>query len=170
MTEEKKCKHCAMMIPRDAKICPHCREKLGLTWPVKIFLALIVVGIFGAFIGNNTNSTSSAQKEAERPVVEAISITAEQLYKEYEANEVAADQKYKNKILNLSGTIRDIGKTIGDKPYINLATGRFSHQVMVSFPAKIYDNQLATYSNGMQLDLTGKCGGMTLGMVMINVK
>ncbi len=170
MSEEKKCKHCAMMIPKDAKICPHCREKLGLTWPVKIFLALIVLGILGSFIGKNTNSPGMAQEEAESPVVEAISITAEQLYKEYESNEVAADQKYKNKILNLSGTIRDIGKTIGDKPYINFATGRFTHQVMVSFPAKVYDNQLATYSNGMQLDLTGKCNGMTLGMVTIDVK
>lgn len=158
------------MIPKEAKICPFCRKRLGWTWPAKIFLALIVVGIFGAFIGNKTNSMSSAQKEAEQPVIKAISITAEQLYKEYEANEVAADQKYKNKILNLSGTIRDIGKTIGEKPYINLATGRFSHQVMVSFPAKVYDNQLATYSNGMQLDLTGKCNGMTLGMVTIDVK
>ena len=26
---EKKCKHCAMMIPKEAKICPHCRKKTG---------------------------------------------------------------------------------------------------------------------------------------------
>lgn len=27
--EEKKCKHCAMQIPAEAKICPHCRKKQG---------------------------------------------------------------------------------------------------------------------------------------------
>lgn len=42
-----------MMIPKDAKICPHCRKKLGWTWPAKIFMALIVIGIFGSFMGKD---------------------------------------------------------------------------------------------------------------------
>jgi hypothetical protein len=50
---EKKCKHCAMMIPKDAKICPHCRKKLGWTLPAKIVLGLIVLGVIGSFLGKS---------------------------------------------------------------------------------------------------------------------
>ena len=50
MTEEKKCKYCAMMIPADAKICPCCRKILGWTWPAKIVLAFIIIGILIPFI------------------------------------------------------------------------------------------------------------------------
>ena len=27
---EKKCKFCAMMIPKEASICPHCRKRQGI--------------------------------------------------------------------------------------------------------------------------------------------
>ncbi len=41
---DKKCKYCAMMIPKEAKICPHCRKKLViLTLPVKIILVILLI-------------------------------------------------------------------------------------------------------------------------------
>lgn len=42
MEDQKKCKHCAMMIPKEAKICPHCRKKMPLSG-VKI----IVISVIG---------------------------------------------------------------------------------------------------------------------------
>jgi hypothetical protein len=157
-----------MMIPKDAKICPHCRKTLGWTWPAKIFVGLIVLGVLGAFIGRNGPEVPRAQKPIVKPI-EIISITAEQLYKEYEANEIAADPKYKNRTVKVSGTIRDIGKTIGDKPYLNLATGTFTHQVMVLFPADKYNEKLASYKKGDAIEVTGTCTGRTLGMVGISL-
>lgn len=38
---EKKCRYCAMMIPKEAKICPHCRKRQGWTLPAKIVLGFI---------------------------------------------------------------------------------------------------------------------------------
>jgi hypothetical protein len=166
---EKKCRYCAMMIPKDAKICPHCRRKLGWTMPAKIFLGLIILGVLGSFMGKNSPEAPQAPKTVAAPI-EIISITSEQLYKEYEENEIAADTKYKNKTVKVSGTIRDIGKTIGDKPYLNLATGTFSHQVMVMFPADIYNEKLATYKKGSAIEATGTCTGKTLGMVGISLR
>lgn len=166
---EKKCRYCAMMIPKNAKICPHCRKALGWTWPAKIVVGLFVLGMIGAFMGKNNQDAPQAPKPATKPV-EIISITSEQLYKEYEANEVAADLKYKDKTLKVSGTIRDIGKTIGDKPYLNLATGTFSHQVIVMFPADTYNEKLASYKKGAAIEVTGMCTGKTLGMVGISLR
>jgi len=40
---DKKCRHCAMFIPKEAKICPHCRKRQGMSLPLKIIL--IIFGI-----------------------------------------------------------------------------------------------------------------------------
>ena len=166
---EKKCRYCAMMIPKEAKICPRCRKKFGWTWPVKIVVGLIVLGAIGSFMGKNSREIPQTPRPVAKPA-EIISITSEQLYKEYGDNEVAADSKYRDKTLKVSGIIRAIGKTIGDKPYMNLATGTFSHQVMVIFPADAYNEKLATYKKGDAIEVTGTCTGKTLGMVGISLR
>ncbi len=171
-----KCKECGKEVNDTVGKCPHCgasllsRNKIG--WVV-FFGIFILAGIIGMCMKDTTpmlkeaNVPSSKESTTQQ---EIISITAEQLYKDYEANEIAADQKYKNKSIKVTGTVRVIGKTIGDAPFINLATGNYSHQVMVSFPAKVYDNELAKYSSGTQVEITGTCRGRTLGMVSISLR
>lgn len=166
---EKKCRYCAMMIPKDAKICPHCRKKLVWSIFAKIFVGLTVFGaLIFSFMGINSQEAPQAQKPIEKPI-EIISITAEQLYREYEVNEIAADQKYKNNLVRVTGTIRDIGKTIGDRPYLNLSTGAFSQQVVVMFPADVFNDKLSKLNRGTRIELTGTCTGKTLGMVTISM-
>lgn len=46
---EKKCKHCAMMIPKEASTCPHCRKSQGfgcLTTFIAIIGVIIIFFIF----------------------------------------------------------------------------------------------------------------------------
>lgn len=43
---EKKCRHCAMIIPKEANVCPFCRKKIGLSVATKILLTLLL-----SFIG-----------------------------------------------------------------------------------------------------------------------
>jgi len=169
MAEQKKCKHCSMMIPADAKICSHCRKTQGISFSMGCLTVLAVIFLIG-FMSSLLTPKPSKDVTLEAQKAEIITITAEQLYKEYEANEIAADQKYKNKTLNVASTISVIGKTIGDTPYINLATGTYSHQVMVTFPAEGYNDKLATYSTGTQIEVTGRCLGKTLGMVYISLR
>ncbi len=45
MSEEKKCRHCAMMIPKEAKVCPHCRKKQGINKLV-IIIPLFLLAIW----------------------------------------------------------------------------------------------------------------------------
>lgn len=52
---EKKCKHCAMMIPKAAKICPHCRKKQGWTMPAKIVMGLIIFSAFIPLLGRKAD-------------------------------------------------------------------------------------------------------------------
>lgn len=63
-------------------------------------LTILVFAIFGILAvgtgGSNSDSTNSAET--------AFSLSAGELYKEYNANEVAADAKYKGKTGEVTGT------------------------------------------------------------------
>jgi len=50
---EKKCPHCATMIPAEAKICPNCRKKQGTSWIVWIIVGLIVLYAIGKISGTH---------------------------------------------------------------------------------------------------------------------
>jgi len=74
---EKKCKHCATMIPKDAKICPNCRKRQGVSFwliGVAIFFGLSIVGtIISAIVGpagspGNTAPSSENMKKEDAPV------------------------------------------------------------------------------------------------------
>lgn len=64
MAEENKCKHCAMTIPGDAKICPYCQKKQGLSAAAGCMVVIIgfvvITAIIGAIIGNDAPSISNA--------------------------------------------------------------------------------------------------------------
>ena len=49
-------------------------------------------------------------------------MSADQLYADYAANEVNADNLYRGKALRVSGTVEAIKKDIADNPYVVLAT------------------------------------------------
>jgi len=47
---EKKCRHCAMMIPKETKVCPHCRKNTGMSRRVKLFIVLGLLIVIGHFM------------------------------------------------------------------------------------------------------------------------
>jgi hypothetical protein len=63
LESEKKCKYCAMTIPKEAKICPFCRKKLGWTLPAKIFaLSLLFIVIVSAYTNLNEKPVQTTMK------------------------------------------------------------------------------------------------------------
>ena len=99
-------------------------------------------------------------KTEEKPKEEAILITALDLYNAYDSNEVAADQKYRDKQLEVTGKVKDIGKDIFDKIYVTLDVGAGLGSVYISFE-KGQEEQIAELSKGQNLTVVGKCGGFS---------
>jgi len=66
MLEEKKCKYCAMMIPKEAKICPHCRKKQGTSFIVGFLAVIVTIFLFGLIISmiSTPSSTTTTNKPA----------------------------------------------------------------------------------------------------------
>lgn len=92
-----------------------------------------------------------------------IKTTARSFYEEYDANEVAADDKYKNKKIAVTGVINGIGIDILDKPYITLRTGDYG-SIQCFFIDKTVVKNLRKGSN---ITVVGSCSGKTLGNVII---
>jgi len=67
----KKCHKCAMMIPKEARICPHCRKPQGWTLPAKIVAVILGFGFLSAiFGGHGTKENSPAPPPDPRTVAE----------------------------------------------------------------------------------------------------
>jgi len=110
--------------------------------------------------------------ETDAQVAEEISskapdyvVTAQQLFSEYEANEIGADAKYKDKVLLVTGVVTEIGKDIFDTPQIKMALDMFGMEgVQCSFADKEVPG-LANIAKGDTLTVKGKGDGKTIFLV-----
>lgn len=175
----KKCKGCQKEIDAKATKCPHCqtdqrnwfmRHKV-LTVLGAIIALFILIGIIAASGGGSKDSTSTTAgsngTKTDAPAQPAaIQVDAKKLSADYEANEVAADNQYKNKQVQISGTIKDIGKDILDSPYVSFENGNSIFGVQCMFD-KSDGNALASLTKAQKITLTGKVSGK-LGNVIVN--
>lgn len=98
---------------------------------------------------------------------EVIAITATDLYKAYQDNEVAADLKYKGKQLEVTGTISDFGVDVFGTAFIMLATGGPFKDTQVFF-RKGQEEKIAELSKGEEITIIGKGGGLIITSLAIN--
>jgi hypothetical protein len=99
--------------------------------------------------------------------VEAIKISAPKLAQAYIDNEVNADSLYKGKPLEISGTIKDIGKDITDAPYVVIETNPSDYftQVQCMF-GKADIAELGALKKGSQITIRGNVSGK-LGNILV---
>lgn len=97
-------------------------------------------------------SPSSNADEIENAVGDRWS--AADLLKAYDENEVAADQRAKGRVLEVTGTIEDIGTDILGAPYITMAGRLPSVQAVFN---KRFQNYVAGLKKGGRV--TVKCRG-----------
>jgi len=125
-----------------------------------VFLGVFVLLFLG---GSNCNK--------EKKKVVPISATAIQLYDDYHDNEVGADDKYKGKLLEVTGVMVDIQKDIFGKPQISLkARGDILRVVIVSYENDNYVKWLSTLKKGDLVTIEGIGDGMTLGVPLVRVE
>lgn len=130
----------------------------------KHIASLVVLVMFGVLAAGSTDTdvdTQNVQSQAPSYV-----LSANELYREYENNEVAADSKYKGKVVMVSGTIQDIGKDILDEAYIIIGGTGFLDGVQCFFT----ESQLSAISGlskGQHVTVKGEVGGRVLGHVLV---
>jgi hypothetical protein len=131
------CNNCQKEIPEDAKLCPYCgqcfvknlsgsdpvkdkkKKKIPLGCLVTIILTVLCISLPVAYGG--FNSTKPSRKTAVRPTYDYNFADVMQLIDEYDKNSVAADMKYKNKKVKLTGIVNNIGKDILGNVYVTIS-------------------------------------------------
>ncbi len=154
------------------------------------FLFYFIVLCVGVFAWRTfTEDTSTAEKPAAvaetprteptpepppAPVVEpekpkqlkGFKLTAASLLAAYDANEVAADEKFKGKLIEVTGKVDTIAKDIMGDPYVTLGSGKdfeFAH-VQAMFPADAL-KQLAGLRKGQEVTVRCTCAGKVINVI-----
>lgn len=167
----KACKECRKEISSDANPCPHCGKKNphGMSAVMKYgggFLGImfglpVLVGFCGAIASGNksSNSTTSTAQAEEAPVAAQapVAVDAMQLWRDYEANEVAADNAYKGRALAVTGVVASIDKNAFGSIIVRLATSNQFESVMATMEQS-EANAAATLSKGVRVTVLCKGG------------
>ncbi|HEY6242711.1 MAG TPA: hypothetical protein VIX17_02120 [Pyrinomonadaceae bacterium] len=127
-------------------------------------LSLLALAAFALLAsGSLDTDTGTREVQSQSP---SYTLSADQLYSEYKANEVAADAKYKGKIVLVSGTIQNIGKDILDSAYIVVGGEGFLDGIQCSF-TKGEEGSVARLSKGQRVSVKGEVSGK-MGNVQLN--
>lgn len=183
MSKMIKCKTCGANIASNAKTCPGCGAKNKKPFYARVwFWVLIVVVVFGVIGGssdtnestkssntdvavNSTNNTDTTQEIKENPVEEVITISAEELAKAFEDNEINANKLYKDKMLEITGTVYDIGEMLGSTYIVLAANEEFAiTQTQCSFKDEEQISKVAELSKGDTVTVIGKCDGKSINV------
>jgi hypothetical protein len=89
-------------------------------------------------------------------------VTANELYKAYDANEISADDKFKGKKLAVTGRISNISEVLGDIS-VDLKTGDGIGWTKVSCRMKNRD-AVSKLKKGQEITIIGICDGLTLNI------
>ncbi|MBF0106913.1 MAG: hypothetical protein HQM16_16495 [Deltaproteobacteria bacterium] len=124
------------------------------------FLILVLLGFLA--VGSVDTDTSTQNVQSQTP---SYTLTARQLYHEYDSNEVAADAKYKGQVVVVSGKIQAIGKDIMDDAYVVLGGGDYFDGVQCTF-TEGQKSSVAGLSKGQQVAIKGEVAGKMMNVLV----
>ncbi|ULU25301.1 Ivy family c-type lysozyme inhibitor [Dyella terrae] len=176
--------------PSPTKFVEPPKKRLAMA-PVLITLVLAVLAVLfysrdGSSPSSRSDTTSSSVPASQRagshedgargaeppnglapPAPEIIDISAPQLFGEYQANEVLADTKYKDKWIYVHGVVVRISKDFSDDPYVELL-GTDEYQTVHANFSKAAISQLATLRKGEQVSIMCRGKGMVISSPILD--
>ena len=132
---------------------------------LKNTLSAGVLAIFIILGGGSLDTDGDAEKFS--VATPDYVLSANKLFKEYDKNSVAADAKYEDKIVVVSGTIQSIGKDIMDTAYLVIGGSGFLDGVQCMLP-RGQEGLVARVSKGQYVTLKGKVSGQIMGNALVN--
>lgn len=110
-----------------------------------------------------TKVAESSPAETERKIPE-VTVTSAVLYKAYKENEVAADQKYKGKLIEISGKVTGVDNgTFDNEIIVKLSDGEYDWSGPWCYMKPSEHDKVVNYTKGQQVTLIGKGDSATIG-------
>lgn len=121
---------------------------------------------------SSTSSNSSTKKDNKSSTptpkpVEAISVKAADLYEAFSNNEVAANKKYKGKILDVTGKVGSINSSFGSFT-VSLDADEWGITSIECSFKKVHEDDLAKLNKGDKVTIRGTCDGLTIAWVCLS--
>jgi hypothetical protein len=129
---------------------------------MKNLISMSIAIIFGILCVVGCGGSSAESPTPAKAAVDPVAVDAKVLTKEYDDNELAADGKYKGKLLAVSGKISDIAETFGSVT-VSLEGHAIMQTVMCSFESS-EKPKVAALKKGAQVTLIGTGEGSTAGL------
>ena len=163
--QNKQCKHCKMEIPKDAKVCPHCRKKQGGKGKWIIIGVVVVLILLGAAGGDSGKSESpditetvNAESTGTETVPEAVSDSAPEQEAEPEPTQSPEPTRYKSGMY-LVGMDMPAGeyavfaeRSLG---YMEVASDSSGNFESILCNANFSYNTIVTLEDGRYFSMTG---------------
>lgn len=189
MSGTKKCKSCQSEIDAKAKKCPQCQTDLR-NWFVRHKILsgigiIVIIGIIGSAASQSNKksepapaSTAASQNQpaATPDVPEITTVDAAAFIAEFDANKIAAQDKYKDKYVQLTGYVSNIsGGDVGgiylvidpnqgeDAGY-GVTVPYYGTNIQCHLLEKSDSSALA---NGQKATIKGQVDDMSLGIVQL---
>lgn len=173
MARMRPCRVCGNQMASSAKACPSCGAKnkkpiFRRLW--FILLLIIIVAVIVVTSSTQQNRQASVPQEpgavpSAVPAPEIIKVSAADLIKAYNDNEVRADSTHKNKQLTVSGIVTSISVVLG-QTNVTIGTGEMFELGIICYPLSGQDEKIAALNKGDSIAVTGKCDGKSLSVVM----
>lgn len=155
-----------IVFPPTSKLI-RCKLKISLSGGLKFALVLVIIIIAGSTLPSDSNSVADTVADVPAEPEKAIEVSAVKLIADYKANEVSADATYKDKLVEIKGIVKDIGKDILDTPYITLSDGQqYSISSFQCMFTKQQETELAAVVKGQSITLQGRVSGAIVGNVI----
>lgn len=122
--------------PPDWQAPDGAEAKKGLRWWQWLLIGFVGLAILGSLVPKNERASSPpADVPGESPAAapEPLAVSAAELGRAFEANEVAAQQRYGGQALAVTGTIEAIDLDFMDEPVVRLATDKMFQSVNADF-------------------------------------
>lgn len=103
--------------------------------------------------------------EAKSNAKDYIQVDYKELYRDYKENAIAADEKYKDKLIQVTGKIDDIFREVMGHPYVTFEVDKYFGHVQAVFD-KDEEKNIAKLKKGQTITVRGRCKGKTINVLL----
>ncbi|WP_019693682.1 OB-fold protein [Pseudomonas fluorescens] len=113
------------------------------------------------------SSVASAPKAAAPAQEEVMPLAVGQILSDYKNNEVAADNRFKGRLVRITGTVGDIKKDITNSLYVTIGTGAaFELPMAQAFFDDSMSQQLGQLRKGQKITATCRVKGLMMNVLL----
>lgn len=134
-----------------------------LNWNSLLALLLLLIVVIACTRSTRNSQPASSSNSSETSAPGEISARA--LFEEYQNDKEAADAKYKDKVLVVTGTIESVAEGASGNPYVTMSTSSLILRVQFLFtPAD--RSTLSSLKKGQQAKIRGRVYGRIGNVVL----